>query len=471
MISKFINFIKGWWNGKMKIDYKKVVNDFNLDTQTTEGMLKAIEEWSNIFNGKEPWINNNTISLHVAKTICEKVAKSVTIEYKAECTDEYINKVFQKFIRRLRTNTEFMLGKSCIFFKPYYKNGNIKVNVIQADKFIPVSFSDDGDLLGAIFIDQVIDGNRVYTRLEYNYLVEDGVEYQNIAYSGYLKGTLLDTKINLKEVEKWKNINEHGKIIGVDRLIGGFATVPNANTVDNSSPLGQAIFHNAIGTLEQIDNQFSRTVWEFYGTELAIDVDESLLIHNTDGSTDLPKGKERLFRKFAFDEVKDKNYNVFSPEIRETPLFNGLNEYLRQAEKQCNLEVGTLCKEELIAKTATEIKEGKQDYYVTVSDIQKALQGALDDLCYGIYVLCIQNNIPVGVDYQMYHDWDDSILVDKESKRNQALIERNNKLIDDVEYFMETRDMTEEQAIEYVQKINERRKMFEDPIESEEDEE
>ena len=455
----------------MKIDYKKIVNDFDIDTQTTEGMLKAIENWSNIFNGKEPWINNDTISLHVAKTICEKVAKSVTIEYKAECTDEYINQVFQKFIRRLRTNTEFMLGKSCIFFKPYYKNGNIKVNVIQADKFIPVSFSDDGDLLGAIFIDQVIDGNRVYTRLEYNHLVDDGVEYQNIAYSGYLKGTLLDTKISLKEVEKWKNIEEHGKIIGVDRLIGGFATVPNANTIDNNSPLGQAIFHNAIETLEQIDKQFSRTVWEFYGTELAIDVDESVLIHNNDGTTDVPQGKNRLFRKFVFDETKEKSYNVFSPEIRENPLFNGLNEYLRQAEKQCNLEVGTLCKVELIAKTATEIKEGKQDYYVTVSDIQKALQGALDDLCYGIYVLCKQNNIPVGVDYQMYHDWDDSILVDKESKRNQALIERNNKLIDDVEYFMETRDMSEDQAIEYVKKINERRKLFEDPIESEEDEE
>ena len=455
----------------MKIDYKKIVNDFDIDTQTTEGMLKAIENWSNIFNGKEPWINNDTISLHVAKTICEKVAKPVTIEYKAECTDEYINQVFQKFIRRLRTNTEFMLGKSCIFFKPYYKNGNIKVNVIQADKFIPVSFSDDGDLLGAIFIDQVIDGNRVYTRLEYNHLVDDGVEYQNIAYSGYLKGTLLDTKISLKEVEKWKNIEEHGKIIGVDRLIGGFATVPNANTIDNNSPLGQAIFHNAIETLEQIDKQFSRTVWEFYGTELAIDVDESVLIHNNDGTTDVPQGKNRLFRKFVFDETKEKSYNVFSPEIRENPLFNGLNEYLRQAEKQCNLEVGTLCKVELIAKTATEIKEGKQDYYVTVSDIQKALQGALDDLCYGIYVLCKQNNIPVGVDYQMYHDWDDSILVDKESKRNQALIERNNKLIDDVEYFMETRDMSEDQAIEYVKKINERRKLFEDPIESEEDEE
>ena len=45
---------------------------------------------------------------------------------------------------------------------------------------------------------------------------------------------------------------------------------------------------------------------------------------------------------------------------------------------------------ERIEKTATEIKTGKQDYYVTVSDIQTQLQYAFDDLIYGIYVLYVK---------------------------------------------------------------------------------
>ena len=163
------------------------------------------------------------------------------------------------------------------------------------------------------------------------------------------------------------------------------------------------------------------------------------------------KGKKRLFRKLDFEDSGDKKYNIFSPEIRSNPLFDGLDEFLRQAETECQLAFGTISKNAEVAKTATEIKTSKQDYYVTVSDIQGAMEYALNDLIYGIYVLCRLYHLPVNVDYSVTHDWDDSILVDKESKRNQALIERNNGLTDDVQYFMETKYMNEEDAIKYVQ--------------------
>ena len=55
-------------------------------------------------------------------------------------------------------------------------------------------------------------------------------------------------------------------------------------------------------------------------------------------------------------------------------------------------------------------------------------------------------------------DWDDSILVDSEKKQSQSLIERNAGLIDDIEYFVQTRDYSEEEAIEYVNKMRERSK-------------
>lgn len=452
-------------------DYNKIKNEFNIDVETSKTLLDAVQEWSDIFNGREPWITEDVMSIHVAKTICEKVAKAVTIEYKSKCTDETIDKVYQKFLRRLRTNTEYAIAKSFIFFKPYYSSGTIKVSAIQADKCIPFKFSDDGDLLGMITIDQIVNGDKIYTRLEYNELINGSMIIKNVAYEGSTKGTVLSKKIDLHSVEKWKDIDESGSIDGIDRLIGGFFTMPNANTVDNSSPLGQSIFHNAQETLKQIDKQVSRTIWEYEGSELAIDVDESMLIHDKNGNATYPKGKKKLFRGLSFDEMKDKNYNVFSPQIRDTALFNGLNELLRQAESECQIAFGTVSKNEEIAKTATEIKSSKQDYYVTVSDIQTAMEYALNDLVYGIYVLCKLYKIPVGTNYSVSHDWDDSILVDKETKRNQALIERNNKLTDDVQYFMDTMDMNEEDAIKYVQNIRDRRKKFEDPIDSEEDEE
>lgn len=452
-------------------DYNKIVTDFGLDMQTSKEMLDAIQEWTKIFNKHEPWIDKDTTSLHVAKTICEKVSEAVVVEYKSQCDEPYINPIYQKFLKNVQTITESMIGKSCIYFKPYYNNGKISVNVVQADKFIPVKFSDDGDLLGYIIIDQITEESTIYTRLEYNNLVDDKLIVKNVAYKGRKDGTVLESRINLSLVTKWKDIEKESVIDGVDRLLGGFATTKLVNTIDNSSLIGMPIYHNALDTLKEIDKQFSRILWEYEGTELAIDIDETMLTKDPKtGKFRMPKGKERLFRILRDTKAtNDKGYNIFSPEIRENPLFNGLNEFLRQVEIQCHLEHGTLSKPEQMQKTATEMKQMKQSYYITVSNIQSSLQQAFDDLIYGIYVLCKLYNIPVRPNYTVEHDWDDSILVDKESQRNQALIERNNKITSDVQYVMDTKGYKEREAIEYVKRQKEYRKLTQEETKQEEE--
>lgn len=448
-------------------DYNKIITDFGLDTETSKEMLDAIQNWSSIFNGNEPWIDKNTVSLHVAKTICEKVAKAVTIEFKSECNDKYINSIYQKFLKNKRKYVEYAIGKSCIFFKPSYENGKMNITTIQADKFIPVKFDDTGDLLAAIFIDQITNGNDVYTRLEYNELKGNVIEIKNIVYKGKKNGVVLSNKIDLNSIDKWKDLDETLAIEGVDRLLGGFFTMNNTNNVDNNSPLGVSIFHNAITTLKEIDKQFSRTLWEYEGSELAIDIDETMLELDKKGNPIYPKGKSRLFRKLGAINDDKAKYNIFSPEIRDTALFNGLNELLRQTELQCGLAVGTLCKPELIEKTATEIKTGKQDYYVTVSDIQTSLQQSFEDLIYGIYVLCKLYRIPVNNNYEVTFDWDDSILVDKESIQRQSLVERNAEIIDDIQYIMETRDYSEKEAISFYDNIQKRKAKYQ-PVQEDE---
>jgi len=469
MFSNIINKIKGWW--KNMFDYNKIIQDFELDTETSKDMLDAIQKWSNIFNGNEPWIDKNTKSLHVAKTMCEKVAKAVTIEFKCKCDDKTIDEILQRFLKNIRKNTEYAIGKSCIFFKPSYENGRIKITTIQADKFIPVKFDDTGELLAGIFIDQIVNGNDIYTRLEYVELRETTLIIKNIAYKGKKNGVILSSKIDLHSVDKWKELDEESAIDNVDRLIGGFFTMNNTNNVDNNSPLGVAVFHNAIGTLEEVDKQFSRILWEYEGSELAVDIDETMLIPDEKGNFKAPKGKDRLFRKLGSINDDKQKYNIFSPEIRDNPMFNGLNEYLRQIELECGLAVGTLCKPELIEKTATEIKTGKQDYYVTVSDIQTSLQYAIEDLVYGIYVLCKLYGISVNPNYNLTFDWDDSILVDKEALQRQALVEKNAGIIDDVEYLIETRDYSEEEAIAFYENMQNRKAKYQPQLDNEVDEE
>lgn len=455
MFERIVNFVKGAIN-KM-FNTTDIAKDFNIDISTSDEMLSIIEKWSNIYNSKLPWLNKEVKSLHVAKTICEKVAKAATIELKTKVDDVEINNVYQRFIKNIRTNTEYALGKGGMFFKPFYSNGKIKISCIQADKFIPTKFDSTGELLGAIFIDQITRGNVIYTRLEYQELIDTTLAIKNKAYKSTIHNSnTLGSKISLSQVQEWKNIQEEIQINDVNRLLGGYFRIPIANPIDNTSPMGVAIFANAIDTLEEIDKQFSRTLWEYEGSELAVDVDATAFRKDKNGKDILPKGKERLYRKLDFGD--EKSWNVFSPAIRDTSLFNGLNELLRQCESQCGLAFGTISKIENIEKTATEIKSSKQDYYVTVSDIQGALQTALEDLVYSIDILMSLYGIKHKVEADVSFDWDDSILVDSEKKQSQALVERNANLIDDIEYFIQTKGYSEEEATEYVNKMKKRSK-------------
>lgn len=455
MFERIVNFVKGAIN-KM-FNTTDIAKDFNIDISISDEMLSIIEKWSNIYNSKLPWLNKEVKSLHVAKTICEKVAKAVTIELKTKVDDVEINNVYQRFIKNIRTNTEYALGKGGMFFKPFCSNGKIKISCIQADKFIPTKFDSTGELLGAIFIDQITRGNVIYTRLEYQELNDTTLTIKNKTYKSTIHNSnTLGSKISLSQVQEWKNIQEEIQINDVNRLLGGYFRIPIANPIDNTSPVGVAIFANAIDTLEEIDKQFSRTLWEYEGSELAVDVDATAFRKDKNGKDILPKGKERLYRKLDFGD--EKSWNVFSPAIRDSSLFNGLNELLRQCESQCGLAFGTISKIENIEKTATEIKSSKQDYYVTVSDIQGALQTALEDLVYSIDILMSLYGIKHKVEADVSFDWDDSILVDSEKKQSQALVERNANLIDDIEYFVQTKGYSEEEATEYVNKMKKRSK-------------
>lgn len=465
MFEKVITWIKGAINKMFKTS--DIAKDFNIDISTSDEVMKLIELCANIYNCKAPWLNEEVKSLNVAKTICEKVAKAVTIEFKSQVEDEEIDKIYQRFLKNLRTNVEYTLAKADMFFKPFYSNGKIKISCVQGDKFIPTKFDSTGELLGAIFIDQITKGDDVYTRLEYNELNDTTLTIKNIVYKGNKKSSTLGSKTSLALVPEWQGLQEETTIENVNRLLGGYFKTPIANQADNTNPRGVPIFANAIGILEEIDKQFSRTLWEYEGSELAIDVDVTAFQIDKNGKYKLPKGKERLFR--MIDLGDEKSWNVFSPGIRDTSLFNGLNEWLRQAESQCGLSFGIISKSTETEKTATEIKASKQDYYVTVSDIQGALQTALEDLVYGIDVLMTLYKIPHKTNPKMSFDWDDSILVDSEKKQSQSLIERNAGLIDDIEYFVQTRDYSEEEAIEYVNKMKQRTPQ--EPIVKENDEE
>ena len=145
----------------------------------------------------------------------------------------------------------------------------------------------------------------------------------------------------------------------------------------------------------------------------------------------MPVGKERLFRNLG-SQVKDDFYNVFSPNIRDISLFNGLNEILRQIEFICGLAYGTFSKNTETEKTATEIKASKQRSFSTVKDIQNELERTLRQ-----FVEILSYWLKISEKYDINFDFDDSLVIDSETERTVKLQEVATGIITKERYLQE----------------------------------
>ena len=424
-----------------------------------------------------------------------RVSTHVVVDRKPEGpTDraEYLNLQYEKLKDDLQTQIEYGIAKGGLVIKPYviqHASKNVKqeasaftdtvsqistssnqyeieFDYVQANEFFPLAFNSSGKMTEAAFIQHKVDKDTTYTRLEYHKLEDTTVTVINKAYK--MKGVNynsadLGTPIPLSEVPEWANLAEEAKIDDVDRLLFAYFKMPEANTIDSHSPLGVSGFDKAKGLIKDADEQYSRMLWEFEGGELAIDIDREALRFiedpnnpNYDGHSVMPKGQQRLYRKVDLNE--ENTYNVFSPELRDESIINGLNTILTKIEDACGLSRGTISNvvtQE--AKTATELKIMKQRSYQTNARIQKAIQKALKDTIYVMDIYCDLYNITPQGKYEVSFEWDDSLIVDSEIELNKRILMIQNgiesKLNTRMWYFGETKNQAVE-ALKLIQQEN-----------------
>lgn len=399
-------------------------NEFDIDIAINDLMERSIELWSDMYQNNPPWKSKNVSCMGIPGAIANELARLVTIEFKSEISDnEFLNEEYKKVLKDLKTSCEYACAKGGLIFKPYVNEDHIEVDIIQMDNFFPVSYKKN-EITAAIFLESKVIGKKQYTRVEYHSL-EDGIyTIKNTAFekTNIINSNTLGKQVSLSIIPEWEDLEEETTIKNMDKPLFSFFRIPLANQIDPNSPLGVSVYSKAKDLIEEADKQYSRILWEYEGTELAVNADESLFRLNPNTKLpELPEGKERLYRTFDFENVKLESQQMletFSPNIRDSSLFNGLNQLLRRIEFNCGLAYGTLSDINDTDKTATEIKASKQRSYSTVKDIQKALQIALMDLVECMYILSKLYNLQTGNfnKENISFDWDDSIILDKDSE-------------------------------------------------------
>lgn len=417
---------------------------------------------------------------------------------------EFLEKQYKKLKKQLRRQLEYGIAKGGLIIKPYVvfnqidddidnstpKNNtstnevkqqstaSIEFDFIHADCFYPLAFDASGKITEAAFIQTKIEHDIVYRRLEYHKWTGNKVDIINKAFkssgtgdgNGVFSNLDLGQEVDLKQIPEWKDLQPKTTIKNVSRPLFAYFRMPEANTIDTTSPLGVSGFSRAVKLIKDADIQYSRLLWEYEAGEMAIDIDRDALRTDIDDSgnahTTRPYLQQRLMRKVDLGSQGD-TYNPFTPTLRDSAYIQGLNTILMRIEDIEGISRGTLSDAATEARTATELKILKQRSYQTNKDIQEALEDALNDVIYIMDVYTTLYNAvgditfnpdgtPVDTNkgqWDVSFEWDDSIITDVDEELNKYLNLMQNGLVSKLETRMWYFGETERQAQEALLKI------------------
>lgn len=439
MIDKFIDFVKGVF--KKMFDSTTIAKKaFNLESLMSEKMSTAIALWKSIYEGNAPWVSENVEASDTPAQVANEFARLTTLEMETQITGskraDYINKIYQEFIANLDEKLEIGNAVGGVYFKPYVSDDKIYINAIAQGDFIPIAFDGDGNLTSVIFVDTFTAGKYIYSRLEWQRIEEDTLIIINKAFRAEDKNTL-GNEVSLMEIDRWAKIEPITAIDNMSKIFGGFYKVPKANHIDKTSPLGVSVYSRGLKELEKLDKQKSRLDWEYQSGERKTYVDtmalnETQIIKNGKTVNKKANVDKRLFK--SLNVGKEDFFEDYSPEIRDEAYLRGLDKYKKEVEFACDLAYGTISDPASIEKTATEINGSKQKSYAVVTKMQAKTEKALNDLIESVDVLCTLYGLaPVG-DYEVSYKWDDSLVVDAETERQQDIRDVNLGIMTKAEY-------------------------------------
>ena len=427
----FDGFKRLWKGIRRMFGYTTLKQIVGKDITLSDKMIYAIDDWNKMLNGEADWITGGVVSLGIEAGICREFADCALVEMETSVTNERLDKIYQKNITSLNENLQEGLALGSFVLKPL---GESAAEFISADKIIPISFGDDGKPNDIAFLTVKKVGDvDYYTRFERHYFLNGNLTIENKCFHSQTEKDI-GLPCSLEAVEEWENI-EPGPITypGMNRMDFGYYRNPIKNKVDGSA-CGVSLYDSAVDLIKKTDVQGARLDWEFESGERAIHVDNRALKQDkSTGRFGMAKLSKRLYRGLNLEAGKDQELlKEYSPEMRDESFKRGLEEYKREIEFSVGLAYGDLSDAQEVAKTATEIKASKNRKYNRVTAIQNNLYDCLEDFVAG---LAFYNSM-LNSGYEFSCKFNDSILTDEETERQQDRQDVSMGVMSHLEYRM-----------------------------------
>lgn len=463
MMQEIVNRFRG--NGKDALKEKTLEGMIRSQTIISSKMVQAIKLWTDMYLDQPYWKGEkglNTQTQNIPAAIAREFSRLITQESEITVSGsergDYINEQLQRFLRYFPSKVEMYCAKGGMAIKPYISGDDVILSLYTADRFYPTAFDTNGDISGAVFVEQMRRGDYVYTRLEwhsmqYNVTIEPDAEkgtkqagnestkgniymVRNQAFRSeklvsytsdsefdmMICKTPLQDEVPLETIPEWSDLEPEQRITGLDAPLFVYIKVPSANNIDTYCPLGVSVYSLAVEAIREADRQYTRCIDEFSMKETAIHASAELFKTDRQGNPILPEGKERVYRALDDDGGDGKPLlQDFSPAIRDASFFNGLEEKKRDIEYRVGLAYGTLSKNQDTAKTATEIKMSKQRSYSTVTAIQRELTDGLEKVRIVVDALASLYDLAPEGNSELSCSWGDNVLEDLDVEYQRRL--------------------------------------------------
>ena len=450
-----------------------------------------INEWINIWKGKSDWLNVRTIdnkkypmyTLGIAKRSCEDLSSVITSEpfvIKAKKNDKILQedllnaKVLKKLPKAIETmgysgtvasitriKNAKVIGEDENARLEKTKDTKIKTILVNASQIIPLTIVD-GEIQDVAFVSEEkleIDGkNTKVLYMELHELKEKGYQITNKYFRA-----------------------DNGKEIEIDGVVSTYNTLskqpmfaitelPKVNNIDGNNGLGMALYADSIDQLKILDLTYNNFGQDFRLGQKIMLVNKKLTkvvneeYKDKDGNikqrqkvvypTDIQK---QLFTDISDGIMGTPNENPYIYEYNPDLRVGDNKEGVQFALDNYSFKIGfgthyySFQKGNLM--TATEAVLSRQDFVVNCNKIRRNINEFLKQISRSL-LLC-EKILGQNIDETQEIDIPevDGFLIDEESQRDKLFTDLGAGLISKKRYLMKVYKMSEEEALQELQEI------------------
>lgn len=448
-----------------------------LDNLSKDGYRGLMELWNSwykasvkkfhfykVYNGKKN-VTQRRRSANMAKTVCEDWAsllfnEKTDIILEDKSSQAIIEDVFKDsrfwLIGNKGIEKAFALGLGAFVIDvcniAINENGEIdtakakaKIEFVNGLKCYPFTIDDD-DIVECGFVSK--RGKNVYISM---HILNDNGNYEihNIKAEADNNGNLTyDEKdcyvFDTQSPLKWFQIVQ-----------------PNiANNIDVNSPLGVSVFANAIDTLETVDIIFDCFSIEYqYGRKRVYASAEAMSLDEDGEQVYTFDPNDVVFYRFPKGTSlngEDKPYVQESTgQLRSADLIAGMNQSLNFLSQKCGLGENRYRFDQNGISTATQVISENSKLYQNLRKHEILLEDILISLVKSLlYALSTFTAHKVNQDTEVTIKFDDSIIEDKQSERQNDRLEVSQGLMTKAEYRQKWYNETKEEAEKWVEEYN-----------------